>query len=110
MSHTDKNQETDRHQAAARKAPEKVNPELLLALLATDWVHGDKHFLAEIEEMARRMLTELGGGPEVKEPTDQQLMAQEAAGRLSGEPTGTWRELPAPRQDEQRMAQSTKAG
>jgi hypothetical protein len=61
--------------------------------------------------MALRLLKELGGGPEVKEPTAEQLLAQEAAGRLEGLPTGirAAQDQPAMRQDEHRMAQPTKA-
>jgi hypothetical protein len=88
-----------------------VKLEELVALMATDICHGDAHYRAQIQEMALRLLKELGGDPAAKEPTEQQLLAQEAAGRLEGLPTGirAAQDQPAMRQDEHRMAQPTKA-
>jgi hypothetical protein len=98
------------HKEPEKKA-EKVKLEVLVALLATDVCHGDAHYRAQIQEMAQRLLKELGGGDEVKEPTAEQLQAREAAGRLEGLPTGirAAQDQPAMRQDEERMAQPTKA-
>jgi hypothetical protein len=95
-------------------APPKVKLEVLVALMATDTCHGDAHYRAAIQEMAERLLKELSGGPEVKEPTAEQLLAQEAAGRLEGLPTGirAAQDQPAMRQDEHLRAaqnQPTKA-
>jgi hypothetical protein len=92
--------------ATAHKAPEKVKLEVLVALLATDACHGDAHYRAAIQEMALRLLKELAGDPQAKEPTAEQLQAREAAGRLEGLPTGirAAQDQPAMRQDEERMA------
>jgi hypothetical protein len=115
MSHAaTKNHETDHPATTAHKEPEKkaekVKLEVLVALLATDVCHGDAHYRAQIQEMAVRLLKELGGGPEVKEPTAEQLQAQEAAGRLEGLPTGIRpaQDQPAMRQDERRQGAPTK--
>lgn len=96
---------------ATPDADEPVNLNLLVALMATDMCHGDAHYRAAIQEMAERLLKELGGGPEVEEPSAEQLQAQEAAGRLEGLPTGirAAQDQPAMRQDEQRLAAPTKA-
>jgi hypothetical protein len=53
--------------ATTHKAPEKVKLELLVALMATDWCHGDAHHRAAVQEMTERLLTELGDeGAEAK--------------------------------------------
>ena len=44
----------------ADKAAEKARPDLLLAMLAADWVVGDKHHYAQIRKQALAMLTEAG--------------------------------------------------
>jgi hypothetical protein len=108
MSHTTTS--ATAHKEPEKKA-EKVKLEELVALLATDICHGDAHYRAQIQEMALRLLKELGGDPQAKEPTAEQLLAQEAAGRLEGLPTGirAAQDQPAMRQDEHRMAQPTKA-
>lgn len=106
----------DTHAAAngkpkAKSAADKArDAQMALALLLTDWLHGDRHHQAQLTELAVEMLTELGGGPDVKEPNEQQLMAQEAAGRLEGMPTGIRpaQDQPAQQQDEAR-AMPTKA-
>ena len=80
--------------------------QMALALLLTDWLHGDRHFQAQLTELALDLLGDLSGGPDVKEPNEAQLMAQEAAGRLEGMPTGirAAQSQPAQQQDERRMA------
>lgn len=96
----------------AKKARDKAHDaQMALALLLTDWLHGDRHYQAQLTELATAMLTDLGGGPDVKEPNEAQLLAQEAAGRLEGMPTGIRpaQHQPAQRQDEQRAAPPTKA-
>jgi hypothetical protein len=54
----------------APKAPEKaekVKIEVLVALMATDWCHGDAHHRAQVQEMTERLLTEIGDeGAEAK--------------------------------------------
>ena len=84
--------------------------QMALALLLTDWLHGDRHFQAQLTKIALDLLGDLGGGPDVKEPDEAQLMAQEAAGRLDGMPTGirAAQSQPAQQQDERRMAPPTK--
>jgi hypothetical protein len=93
------------------KAPEKVKLELLVALMATDWCHGDAHHRAAVQEMTERLLTELGGGDEVKEPDEHQRVARAAKERLAGAHSGTRLGLDQPAQyrDEQRQAPPTKA-
>ena len=106
------------HEAPKPAANGKAKPRdkahdaaMALALLLTDWLHGDRHFQAQLTELAQEMLKDLGGGPDVKEPNEAQLMAQEAAGRLEGMPTGirAAQDQPAQQQDERRMAPPTKA-
>ena len=76
---------------AAEKKP--ADPKMLLALLATDWCHGDRHFAAQIQAMAIKMLDELGGvdadGDPPAEPTEEQAVALQAKGRLEGAPNIT---------------------
>jgi hypothetical protein len=115
-STTTKGQEDAGTPAAAHKEPEKkaekaMKFELLVALMVTDWLHGDRHFAAQIQENMVRLLKELSGGDEVKEPTAEQLVAREAVGRLEGLPTGIRpaQDQPAMRQDEQRLPPPTKA-
>ena len=101
------------HAAPAKeKAKDKVkDAQMMLALLVTDWLHGDRHYQAQLTELALEMLKDLGGDPQAKDPTEQQLLAQEAAGRLEGLPTGIRpaQDQPAMRQDEARMPAPTKA-
>jgi hypothetical protein len=103
-------------QGVPAKEPEKKTEktmkfELLVALMVTDWLHGDRHFAAQIQENMVRLLKELSGGDEVKDPNAEQLIAREAAGRLEGLPTGIRPapDQPAMRQDEQRLPPPTKA-
>lgn len=106
----------DTHAAAngkpkAKSAADKAHDmQMLLALLVTDWLHGDRHYQAQLTELAVELLKELGGDPHANEPTEQQLLAQEAAGRLEGMPTGIRpaQDQPAMRHDEAR-AIPTKA-
>jgi uncharacterized iron-regulated protein len=75
MSHSStptKDQAGQYNAPAGHKAPEKVKLELLVALLAADVCHGDAHYRAQIQEMALRLLKELGEE------------GAEAAGRLAG--------------------------
>jgi hypothetical protein len=58
--------------ATTHHAPPKVKLEELVALMATDICHGDAHYRAQIQEMALRLLKELGED------------GAEAAGRLAG--------------------------
>lgn len=104
---------TAQHAADTHAAPPKPKPrdkahdaQMALALLLTDWLHGDRHFQAQLTKIALDLLGDLGGGPDVKEPDEAQLMAQEAAGRLEGMPTGirAAQSQPAQQQDERRMA------
>lgn len=99
-------------QAPQHKEPkDKVkDAQMALALLLCDWLHGDRHYQAQLTELAVEMLKDLGGDPQAKELTEQQLLAQEAAGRLEGMPTGIRpaQDQPAMRHDEAR-ATPTKA-
>jgi hypothetical protein len=56
MSHST----TTNDKAATAKPAEKANPGLLLAMLAADWVVGDKHHYAEIRHQALLALAEAG--------------------------------------------------
>ena len=97
---------------AAKKPRDKaLDGKMAFALLLTDWLHGDRHFQAQLTELARGLLEDLGGGPDVKNPTEDQLLALEAAGRLEGMPTGirAAQSQPAMRQDEARQPAPTKA-
>lgn len=93
---------------AAKKPPrdKAKDKDLLLALMATDWLHGDRHFQAQITRLTVAMLKDLGGGPDVKDPTEEQLLAQEAEGRIEGMPTGI---RPAQDQPAQRIAEQHAA-
>ena len=98
--------------APAKKARDKAHDQqMALALLLCDWLHGDRHYQAQLTELALEMLKDLGGDPQAKEPSEQQLLAQEAEGRLEGLPTGIRpaQDQPAQRQDEARMPAPTKA-
>ena len=89
MSQTTHAAETHAAAPKAKSAADKAkDAQLALALLLTDWLHGDRHFQAQLTVLAAEMLHELSGGPEVKEPNAEQQLAREAAGRLEGMPTG----------------------
>jgi hypothetical protein len=45
---------------ADKAADRPVNLEMLVAMLATDWLHGDKHHYDAVHEMTTRLLTQLG--------------------------------------------------
>ena len=100
------------HPAAANGKPKertekdkKLDAEMALALLLTDWLHGDRHFQAQLTKLTLEMLTDLGGGPNVKEPDEQQQLARDAKARLEGAVTDTRpQDQPAMRQDERRLA------
>ena len=97
---------------AAKKPRDKAHDgQMAFALLLTDWLHGDRHFQGKLTELAKALLEDLSGGPDVKDPTEDQILAQEAAGRLEGMPTGirAAQEQPAQRIDEARQPAATKA-
>ena len=103
----------DKPAADAKKPPrdKAKDKDLLLALMATDWLHGDRHFQAQITKLTLALLKDLDGGPDAKDPTEEQLLAQEAEGRIEGLPTGirAAQEQPAQRIDEARQPAPTKA-
>ena len=97
---------------AAKKPRDKAHDgQMAFALLLTDWLHGDRHFQGKLMELAHALLEDLSGGPDVKDPTEDQLLALEAAGRLEGMPTGirAAQSQPAMRIDEARQPAPTKA-
>ena len=112
MSQTTHAAETHAAAPKTKSAADKAkDAQMALALLLCDWLHGDRHYQAQLTALALEMLTELGGDPQAKEPTEQQLLAQEAVGRLEGMPTGIRpaQDQPAQRHDEARMPAPTKA-
>jgi len=46
--------------AKAKKAAEPVSAEMAMLLLATDWLHGDKHHYAIIRKAMLKLLTDAG--------------------------------------------------
>ena|SRR5580765_1935331 len=47
-------------EAKAKKAAEPVSAEMAMLLLATDWLHGDKHHYATIRKAVLKLLTDAG--------------------------------------------------
>jgi len=47
-------------EAKAKKALEPVSRDLMLLLLVTDWLHGDKHHYATIRKAVIKLLTDAG--------------------------------------------------
>jgi len=47
-------------EAKAKKALEPVSRDLMLLLLVTDWLHGDKHHYAVIRKAVLKLLTDAG--------------------------------------------------
>ena len=85
--------------AAAKPHDKARDKDLLLALLVTDWLHGDRHFAAKLRELVLPVLKDLGAD------------GLEAKGRLEGMPSGVRaaQDQPAQRIDEARQPASTKA-
>lgn len=97
------------HPAAANgkpKARDKAkDAQMALALLLTDWLHGDRHHQADLLKLALDLLGDLAGGDDVKEPDEAQQLAREAKGRLEGATTDTRpQDQPAMRQQQQQTA------
>ena len=105
MSHSqtahgnDKPADKSEADAKAKLHDKARDKDLLLALLVTDWLHGDRHFAAKVRELVLPLLKDLGAD------------GLEAKGRLEGMPSGVRaaQEQPAQRIDEARQPASTKA-